>query len=186
MVDLSAVCASWRRINRACAEDWLAGSRRPTSFDWQINNFSTYLRGATHNTNLIDSPQFLRGSENFRLALGFMDGKQMNGDGAWLPVADCPRAVDPPSHLCVSLTIADKDTYISGTTGQMDVTFTLHHRDPKSNLVRSMRRTFCWGTSGSEVRVQTPHERGWQASIGCWPRGRSRHLPRSSCLHAFF
>ena len=174
------------RINRACAEDWLAGSRRPTSFDWQINNFSTYLRGATHNTNLIDSPQFLRGSENFRLALGFMDGKQMNGDGAWLPVADCPRAVDPPSHLCVSLTIADKDTYISGTTGQMDVTFTLHHRDPKSNLVRSMRRTFCWGTSGSEVRVQTPHERGWQASIGCWPRGRSRHLPRSSCLHAFF
>lgn len=155
MIHLSAVCLSWRRINRTCAEEWLAGSHRPTNFDWSIPNFATYLRGAVHNTNLLDSPQFLRGSENFRLAVGFMDGQQMNSDGAWLPVSDCPRAIEPPSHLCVSLTIADKDIHIAGTTGEMEVTFTLHHRDPKQSRARSMRRTFCWGTSGSEVRRHT-------------------------------
>lgn len=106
-----------------------------------------------HNTNILDSPQFLRGAENFRMALGFMDGRQMNSEGAWLPVNECPRSVDAPSHLCVSLTIADKDSYV-GTTGQLDVTFTLHHRDSKLSVVRNMRRTFCWGSSGSEVRNQ--------------------------------
>ena len=98
------------------------------------------LRGSVHNTNLLDSAQFLRGSENFRLHLGFMDGKQMNSEGAWLPIAECPRAPEPPTHLCVSLAIADKDSY-TGSTGPMDVTFTLHHRDPKLSIQRRMRRT---------------------------------------------
>ena len=112
------------------------------------------LRGCVHNTNLIDSPQFLRGSENFRLAIGFMDGKQMNGDGAWLPISDSPRFAEAPSHLCISLTIADKDAY-TGTTGPMDVNFTLHHREPKLSVHRHMRRTFCWGTSGAEYDATT-------------------------------
>ena len=55
MIHLSAVCLSWRRINRTCAEEWLAGSHRPTNFDWSIPNFATYLRGAVHNTTVGDA-----------------------------------------------------------------------------------------------------------------------------------
>lgn len=43
-VPLSAVCQDWRRINRACAADWLTGREKPVTFDWQIQNFSTCAR----------------------------------------------------------------------------------------------------------------------------------------------
>ena len=118
------------------------------------------LRGSVHNTNLLDSAQFLRGSENFRLHLGFMDGKQMNSEGAWLPLSECPRSVEPPSHLCISLAIADKDKF-NGSIGPVEVTFTLHHRDPRFSVERTMTRTFCWGNSGAEVsnahKTPPPH-----------------------------
>ena len=44
VVDLSAVCQDWRRINRMCAEQWLAGLRKHTRFDWQIAQFSHCAR----------------------------------------------------------------------------------------------------------------------------------------------
>ena len=44
VVDLSAVCQDWRRINRMCAEQWLAGLRKHTRFDWQIAHFSHCAR----------------------------------------------------------------------------------------------------------------------------------------------
>jgi len=154
MIDLSAVCRDWRSINRSCAEEWLEGLRKTTRFDWQITNFSGYLRNSVHNTNLLDSPQFLRGSSNFRLAIGFMDGRQMNSEGAWLPLSECPRFAEPPSHLCISLAIADKSFY-TGSTGPIEVTFTLRHRDPRFNIQRRMCRTFCWGTCGAEFDAAT-------------------------------
>jgi hypothetical protein len=86
MIDLSAVCRDWRSINRSCAEEWLEGLRKTTRFDWQITNFSGYLRNSVHNTNLLDSPQFLRGSSNFRVRAGQsvagVDGHTTNGSTA--------------------------------------------------------------------------------------------------------
>ena len=149
-IDVSAVCRDFRAINRSCAEQWLAGLNKPTVYAWSIPRFSSYLHGSVHNTNVLNSAQFLRGSNNFRLCLGFMDGKQMNSEGAWLPLSECPRSVEPPSHLCISLAIADKDKF-NGSIGPVEVTFTLHHRDPRFSVERTMTRTFCWGNSGAEV-----------------------------------
>lgn len=37
---ISCVCRDWRRVNRACAADWLTGSAKPFTFEWQVPRFS--------------------------------------------------------------------------------------------------------------------------------------------------
>ena len=110
-IPLSAVCNDWRRINRACAADWLAGSEKPVVFEWQIGKFSKYLRDTNllvHNTNLLDSAQFLRGAENFKIAIG-------------TPPPPAEKKTEPALHASHARCLLPR---------MMDVSGRLHGRQP--------------------------------------------------------